>query len=98
MTDAFQTFVTSRDGVKLNTFVYLSKAGAGPFPVILQRTPYGITKPQGVGIHDPACGWLPDPVAPMRGSILRNTRVWQKVTHTSYETPVVAQVMTLSDH
>ena len=81
MTDAFQTFVTSRDGVKLNTFVYVPKAGAGPFPVILQRTPYGITKPQGEAIHDPACGWLPDPVAPMRGSILRG---WQAIIGRGY--------------
>ena len=38
MTSAFQTFVSARDGIKLNTFVYLPKAGAGAFPVILQRT------------------------------------------------------------
>jgi len=81
MTGAFQTFVTARDGIKLNTFVYLPKAGAGAFPVILQRTPYGITKPQGDAILDPACGWLPDPDSPMRGSILRG---WRAITGRGY--------------
>lgn len=33
-------FVTTRDGVRLATDIYLPE-GAGPFPVILERTPYG---------------------------------------------------------
>ena len=81
MTAPFQTFVTARDGEKLNTFVYLPNEGAGPFPVILQRTPYGITKPQGEAIHEPSKGWLPDPAEPMRGSILRG---WQAITARGY--------------
>ena len=39
----FQTMVTMRDGAQLNTFVYLPEQGGPRFPVILQRTPYGIT-------------------------------------------------------
>ena len=35
----------TRDGVKLATEVYLP-AGAGPFPVILQRTPYKPSRPK----------------------------------------------------
>jgi predicted acyl esterase len=38
--ERFQAFVEMRDGVKLNTFVFLPKEGHAPFPVILQRTPY----------------------------------------------------------
>lgn len=44
-TRGFQTYVDMRDGVKLNTFVFLPSAGGPQFPVILQRTPYGITAP-----------------------------------------------------
>ena len=29
-----------RDGVKLSTNVYLPKGGEGPFPVVMNRTPY----------------------------------------------------------
>ena len=83
MTEAtyFQAFVAMRDGVKLNTFVYLPKTGGERFPVIVQRTPYGISKPQGEAILDPARGWLPDPYAPMRGSILRG---WQAIVQRGY--------------
>ena len=77
----FQTFVAMRDGVRLNTFVFLPKTGEACFPVILQRTPYGIMKPQGEAIHDPACGWLPDPDAPMSGSILRG---WRAIVQRGY--------------
>jgi len=77
----FQTFVAMRDGVKLNTFVYLPRTGGPSFPVIAQRTPYGITKPQGEAIHDPARGWLPDPDAPMSGSMLRG---WQAIVQRGY--------------
>ena len=81
MSESFQNFVTARDGAGLNTFVYLPAGGVGPFPVILQRTPYGITKPQGEAIHDPSKGWLPDPAEPMRGSILRG---WRAITERGY--------------
>ena len=69
-----QTAVAMRDGVRLNTFVYLPAEGGPAYPVILQRTPYGITC---AGTRDPRdCtrGWLPSPEAPMRGSILRGYR------------------------
>lgn len=78
---SFQTFVTMRDGARLNTFVYLPQGEGQRFPVILQRTPYGITKPQGEAIYDPDQGWLPDPKEPMRGSILRG---WQAITARGY--------------
>ena len=70
-----QAFVEMRDGAKMNTLVYLP-SGQGPFPVILARTPYGITKPQGQHATDPAHGWLPDAAEPLRGSILRG---WQEI-------------------
>src|SRR5580658_5825902 len=34
-----EMFMTTRDGVKLAANVYMP-AGAGPFPVVLSRTPY----------------------------------------------------------
>ncbi|MBM4194256.1 MAG: CocE/NonD family hydrolase [Gemmatimonadetes bacterium] len=37
--------VPMRDGVRLATDVYLPAAGAGRYPVILERTPYGKTSP-----------------------------------------------------
>lgn len=67
----FQAFVEMRDGVKLNTLVFLPAEGGPRFPTILARTPYGITKPPGRHMTDPAHGWLPDPADPLRGSILR---------------------------
>ena len=63
-----------RDGVKLNTFVYLPRTGGPRYPVILQRTPYGITSSEGRANTDCTQGWLPSPDAPMRGSILRGYR------------------------
>ncbi len=73
----FQTMVAMRDGTRLNTFVYLPQGGGPRFPVILQRTPYGITDitTSGGKAHtDCTQGWLPAPDAPMRGSILRGYR------------------------
>ena len=70
----FQTMVPMRDGARLNTFVFLPEQDRAPMPVIVHRTPYGITSPQGDDITDPAKGWLPDPAAPLRGSILRGWR------------------------
>lgn len=76
----FQAFVEMRDGARMNTLAYLPP-GDGPFPVILARTPYGITKPQGQHTADPAHGWLPDPAEPLRGSILRG---WKEITARGY--------------
>ena len=70
----FQAMVPMRDGVRLNTFVYLPRAGGSRYPVILQRTPYGITSSEGKANTDCALGWLPSADAPMRGSILRGYR------------------------
>ena len=70
----FQAMVPMRDGAMLNTFVYLPRAGGPGYPVILQRTPYGITSSGGKANTDCSLGWLPDADAPMRGSILRGYR------------------------
>jgi len=74
----FQTLLPMRDGVRLNTFVYLPDEGGPRFPVIVQRTPYGITSgitsAEGCANHDPTQGWLPAADQPMRGSILRGYR------------------------
>lgn len=77
----FQTFVTMRDGAKLNTFVYLPENGATAHPVILQRTPYGITAPQGQAIFDPTKGWLPNEGEELHGSILRG---WKTIVRHGY--------------
>ena len=37
-------FVRMRDGIRLATDVYLPEGAEGPFPVILERTPYGKTR------------------------------------------------------
>ena len=58
-----QTMVAMRDGTRLNTFVFLPADGER-FPVILQRTPYGIAKQDGSANHDVSQGWLPSPVEP----------------------------------
>src|SRR5216683_7699168 len=65
----FQAMVAMRDGVRLNTFVFLPQGGGPRFPVILHRTPYGIILPQGQHVTDCTKGWLPDPEAPLRGAI-----------------------------
>ena len=69
-----QTMVAMRDGVRLNTFVFLPPAGGPRYPVILQRTPYGITSPEGRHVTDCTRGWLPGAETPLRGSILRGWR------------------------
>ncbi|MFH1604663.1 MAG: CocE/NonD family hydrolase [Pseudomonadota bacterium] len=66
---SFQTAVPMRDGAKLNTFVYLPQTGGPLFPVILQRTPYGITSSEDKA--NCAQGWLPGADAPLGRSILR---------------------------
>ena len=63
-----------RDGVQLNTFVFMPQGGGPRYPVILHRTPYGITSPPGQHVTDCTRGWLPDPQAPLRGAILRGWR------------------------
>jgi predicted acyl esterase len=60
----FQAMVPRRDGVRLNTFVFLPQDGGPRFPVILHRTPYGITLP-GQNVSDCTKGWLPDPQTPL---------------------------------
>jgi putative CocE/NonD family hydrolase len=70
----FQAMVPMRDGARLNTFVYLPLEGGPRFPVIVHRTPYGITTPQGADVTDPTKGWLPEPEAPLRGSIKHGWR------------------------
>jgi len=70
----FQAMVPARDGARMNTFVYLPEGGGPSYPVIVHRTPYGITSPQGRDITDPVKGWLPDPKAPLYGPILRGWR------------------------
>jgi len=69
-----QAMVPMRDGVRLNTFVFLPADGGPRFPVILQRTPYGITSPEGQNVTDCTRGWLPSAQAPWRGSLLRGWR------------------------
>jgi len=41
----FQTMVPMRDVIRLNTFVFLPENGGLHYPIILHRTPYGITAP-----------------------------------------------------
>jgi len=75
-----QTMVPMRDGTRLNTFVFLPAEGER-FPVILQRTPYGIAKQDGSANHDVSQGWLPAEAEPLRGSILRG---WKNITSQGY--------------
>ncbi len=77
----FQAMIPMRDGVRLNTFVFLPTSGGPRFPVIVHRTPYGITSPEGKNITDPTKGWLPNPKDPLRGSILRG---WQAIVQRGY--------------
>ncbi len=67
----FQAMVPMRDGIRLNTFVFLPKNGGPRFPVILQRTPYGIALPESTSKKDCQNAWLQNPAQPLRGSILR---------------------------
>lgn len=76
-----QTMVPMRDGVRLNTFVFLPENGGPRYPVIVQRTPYGITSPEGQHVTDPTKGWLPNPKDPMRGSLLRG---WREIVRHGY--------------
>ncbi|HXQ52638.1 MAG TPA: CocE/NonD family hydrolase [Stellaceae bacterium] len=71
---SFQAMVAMRDGVRLNTFVFLPAGGGPRYPVILQRTPYGIAAADAPAKNDPARAWVPSESEPMRGSILRGWR------------------------
>jgi len=77
----FQAMLPMRDGVLLNTFVYLPDSGGRRFPVILHRTPYGITAADADDKTDCARGWLPAADQPMRGSILRG---WLDIVRHGY--------------
>ena len=56
----FQTMVPMRDGVRLNTFVFLPASGGPRYPVILHRTPYGITSADAPEpVTDCTRAWLP---------------------------------------
>jgi uncharacterized protein len=69
-----QAMVPMRDGVRLNTFVFLPPDTGVRFPVILHRTPYGIATADARDKYDCSRAWLPNPAEPMRGSILRGWR------------------------
>ncbi len=77
----FQAMVPMRDGIRLNTFVFLPTQGGPTFPVILQRTPYSISLPESAAYTDPHNGWLPSSAQPLRGSILRG---WRQITEHGY--------------
>jgi len=70
----FQTMVPMHDGIRLNTFVFLPERGGPRYPVILHRTPYGITSPDAPSVTDCTRAWLPSATEPWRGSILRGCR------------------------
>ncbi len=78
---SFQTMVPMRDGVRLNTFVFLPAEGGPRWPVILHRTPYGIAAADAPDKFDHTRAWLPNPAEPMRGSILRG---WRAITAHGY--------------
>jgi predicted acyl esterase len=63
--------VTVRDSTRLNTFVFVPESGGPRWPVILHRTPYGITASDARDETDCTKTWLPNAKDPFRGSILR---------------------------
>jgi len=71
---AFQAMVAMRDRTRLNTFVFLPESGGPRWPVILHRTPYGITASDANDKTDRTKAWLPSAEEPFRGSILRGWR------------------------
>src|SRR5229473_2097914 len=78
---AFQVMVAMRDGVRLNTFAFLPATGGPRWPVILQRTPYGIAAADAQDKTDCTKAWLPSAEEPFRGSILRG---WRNITAHGY--------------
>jgi putative CocE/NonD family hydrolase len=73
--------VAMRDGVRLNTFVFLPESGGPRRPVILHRTPYGIAAADARDKTDYTKAWLPSAEEPFRGSILRG---WRNITAHGY--------------
>src|SRR5262244_1891581 len=73
-TRGFQAMVAMRDGARLNTFVFLPQSGGPRWPVIVHRTPYGITASEASDKTDHTRAWLPSAKEPFRGSILRGWR------------------------
>ncbi|MFN8851734.1 MAG: CocE/NonD family hydrolase, partial [Armatimonadota bacterium] len=43
--DAREFSIPARDGTELYTVVYIPKDKPGPFPIIMERTPYGAGSP-----------------------------------------------------
>ncbi|MBV9825001.1 MAG: CocE/NonD family hydrolase [Alphaproteobacteria bacterium] len=76
-----QMMVMMRDGVRLNTFVFLPADGGPRYPVLVHRTPYGIASADAGDKFDIAKAWLPNPAEPMRGSILRG---WRAIVEHGY--------------
>jgi uncharacterized protein len=81
MAKCFQAMVPARDGVRLNTFVFLPEEGGPRWPVIMHRTPYGIAAAGARDKTDPNNAWLPSRDEPMRGSILRG---WRAIVEHGY--------------
>jgi putative CocE/NonD family hydrolase len=73
--------VAMRDGIRLNTFVFLPESGGPRWPVILHRTPYGIAASDARDKTDHTRAWLPSAEEPFRGSILRG---WRNITAYGY--------------
>src|SRR6202162_6382009 len=71
---SFQAMVPMRDGIRLNTFVFLPNDGGPRWPVILHRTPYGIAAADARDKTDCTNARLPTPAEPRRASILRGWR------------------------
>src|SRR6266404_331527 len=71
---AFEVMVAMRDGIRLNTFVFLPESGGSRWPVILHRTPYGMAASDAQNQTDCTNAWLPSAAEPFRGSILRGWR------------------------
>lgn len=44
--DVYEYQIPARDGVKLYTLAYVPKGKTGPFPILLERTPYGAGSPE----------------------------------------------------
>ncbi len=40
--DKTDVMIPTRDGTKLHTEIYTPKNANGPFPIVIERTPYGI--------------------------------------------------------
>ncbi len=45
-----QVMITARDGIRLNTEIYVPRNAAGPLPILLTRTPYGL-RHDSAGFH-----------------------------------------------